>query len=335
MRQNIFGKCLMSALIAVLCLASACSSSSFKVTANLKGLGNQNVRVVYQGSDGGIVDTWVTAKDNALLIEGECSSPSLLMVYNSMSVPIIRLLVSGGDNLDVNGSVTDANQLKITGSDVMEEWNSFVVKHKTEYDVSSAPALNAAIEKYVKSNPGSVVSALLVLLDYAPDDANKVKALLDGIDDSAKPATLIESYNAIVMKPEDAETHIASLNMLEMRSDDFEVAKFSGVKPSVIYFWDKDQDMREGREVVDELKMLDSTRVNIVDINIDIDSAGWRNAVAGSSWKHYWVPGSMMNSELLRLRITSTPTIIVTDSLGQQQYRGNNPIKARQTAESL
>lgn len=335
MTHNIFGKLMMIVLLAVALLASACSKAGFKVTAKLRGLGQQNVRVVYRGADGGIVDSWVTAKDNALIIEGDCSNPSLLMVYNSMSVPIVTLLVSGGDNIEIEGSVTDVHQLKITGSDVMKEWNDFVVKHKTEYDAGSASLLNKAIEQYVKQHRGSVVSTLLVLVDYGPVDDSKVKTLLDNIDDEAKPKELMNSYYAMGQMKKAGVTSLTSFNMLEMTSDDFKVATFRGTKPSVIYFWEKEQDSNEGKAVVEELKMMDSTRVNIVDINIDIDTVGWRRAVAGTSWKHYWVPGSMMNSEILRLQISSTPTIIVTDSLGKQLYRGDDPIKARQTVESL
>ena len=43
----------------------------------------------------------------------------------------------------------------------------------------------------------------------------------------------------------------------------------------------------------------------------------------------------MMNSEVIRLQITSTPTIIVTDSLGKQQYRGNDAIEARLAVERI
>ena len=124
--------------------------------------------------------------------------------------------------------------------------------------------------------------------------------------------------------------------MIEMTSDDFKVARFTGSKPSVVFFWDKDLDNREHESVIAELKMLDTTRVNIVDINIDSDSAGWRNIVRRDStqWKHYWVPGSMMNSQLTKLQIMTLPTIIVTDSLGKAIYRGNDAIKARQTVEN-
>ena len=82
---------------------------------------------------------------------------------------------------------------------------------------------------------------------------------------------------------------------------------------------------------------INQEKVRIVDINIDADSASWNATVTrdSTSWKHYWVPGSMMNSEIIRLQIVSTPTIIVTDSLGKQLYRGNDGTKARQTVESL
>ena len=337
MAKNILGRCFLLVMMVAVCLLQGCSSKGFKVTAEIKGLGNQNVRVVYKGADGGIVDSWIMAQNNALEITGDCSSPTLLIVYNGMNVPIMRLVVSGGDKLEVKGSVTEQYQLQVKGSEVMEQLNDFILKHKTEYSMPSSPKLNAAIEEYVKANPKSLVSTLLVMLDYAPSDDNKVAQLLSSIDESAKPKTIIDSYNLIAMRAKAGASSITSFNLLEMKSDDFEVARFTGSKPSVLCFWDKSMTPEKRLAAMEELKMLDSTSVNIVDINIDADSAQWRSAVAatGSHWKHYWVPGSMMNSQLMRLHISSTPTIIVADSLGHQQYRGSDPVKARQTVESL
>ena len=331
-------KYLAAVVLMILCLLSSCSSNSFKVSAELKGLGSQNVRVVYRNAEGGITDAWITAQKDKLEITGDCNSPSLLMVYNGMSVPILRLVVSGGDKLEVKGKITEQYNLEVKGSETMEQWNNFVVKHKSEYDSPSAVKLNTAIEKFVKDNPNSLVSTILVLIDFAPDDDDsRVAKLLNSIDENAKPQSLMESYDIIFLSAKKGDTSIITLNLLEMTSDDFEVAKFAGDKPSVIYFWDKDMETQKRDDAFEELKMLDLTRVNIVDINIDSDSAQWRNTIASTqtTWKHYWVPGSMMNSRLLRLQIKSTPTFIVTDSLGKQQYRGNNPIKARQTVESL
>jgi hypothetical protein len=201
----------------------------------------------------------------------------------------------------------------------------------------SSPKLNAAIEEYVKANPKSLVSTLLVMLDYAPSDDNKVAQLLSSIDDSAKPKTIIDSYNLIAMRAKAGASSITSFNLLEMKSDDFEVATLTGTgRRNVLLFWDKDMEAIKRDAAFEELRMLDSTLVNIMDINIDSDSVQWRNIVGKTSttWKHYWAPGSMMNSQLMRLQINSTPTVIVTDSVGKVQYRGADPIKARQIAES-
>lgn len=337
MAKNILGRCFLLVIMAAVCLLQGCSSKGFKVTAEIKGLGNQNVRVVYKGADGGIVDSWIMAQNNALVVTGDCSSPTLLMVYNGMNVPILRLVVSGGDKLEVKGSITEQYQLQVKGSQVMEQLNDFILKHKAEYSMSNSPKLNAAIEEYVKANPKSVVSTLLVMLDYASADNDKVEKLLSSIDDSAKPKTIMDSYNMIAMRTKAGATSITSLNLLEMESDDFEVAKLTGLsRRSVLFFWDKDMETSKRDAAFEELKMLDSSQVNIMDVNIDSDSVQWRNIVGKTSttWKHYWAPGSMMNSQLLRLQITTTPTIIVTDSVGKVKYRGTDPIKARQTAES-
>ena len=133
------------------------------------------------------------------------------------------------------------------------------------------------------------------------------------------------------------DSSFTGLNLLEMRGGDFEWVNLRGGKPSVILFWDKELDSHARNAAFNELKGIDTARVQVIDINIDGDSTLWHNMVdsTGTSWHHYWVPGSIMNSEIVRLNIRATPTLVVTDSLGKQQYRGNDPIKARMAAEKV
>lgn len=324
-------------LLLTVVMLGSCTSDKFEAKIALKGLGNQNVHVVYCGADGGVVDTWMMAQSDRLEIAGSCVSPSLLVLYNAMNVPIMRLVVSGGDKVKVSGDLINLYDAKVEGSVALEKWYLFMSKHKTAYQMMNYQMLNPEIEKYVKANPKGLESTLMLLFDYFPNDVAKVDKLLESIDESAKPESLLESYEMIKGRQTKPSTQIGTLNLLEMSSDDFEMASFVGSKPSVLFFWDKDVEKLERSAVIDELKMLDSTRVHIVDVNIDGDSVLWHSLVAadGTSWKHYWVPGSMMNSEVIRLQITSTPTIIVTDSLGKQQYRGNDAIEARLAVERI
>lgn len=325
---------LASLLMLALC---CCTSNHFKVKVFLKGLGSQNVKVVYVDEEGIIVENWITAQGDRFDVEGTCASPSLLLVYNSINVAIFKTVVSSGDEIEVEGKVMNPNELKIKGSEVAEKWSSFVTEHKGMYGMATNPALNTAIEKYVKDNPKSMVSTLLVMVDYYPASDDAVDKLLKMIDDSAKPASLLQSYDALNAKKKKPVTSIKSLNMMELTSQDFEAAVFTGSKPSVILFWDKDMNQAERTTAVEELKMLDGNAVQVIDVNIDCDSTGWNNSIKGdgTSWKHYWVPGSMMNHELLPLQVTTTPTIIVTDTTGRQLYRGSDAARARQTLENL
>ncbi|MBR5640104.1 MAG: DUF4369 domain-containing protein [Muribaculaceae bacterium] len=310
----------------------------FKLKVELQGLGAQQVRVVYSGANGGIVDSLVKCENNAFEIEDKCSNPSLLIVYNQMNVPIVKLIVSSGDKLEVKGKVLEQYNLEVKGSETAEQYNAFIVKHKADYMSANKQALNTAIENYVKDNPKSVVSTVLVLNDYSPsDDDKKIDKLLGNIDDSAKPESLVASYNLIKSREKKPATKMTSLNILEQGSGDFETARIAGDKPSVIVFWDRELGASNRKQIFDELKMLDASRVQVMDISLDIDSTGWYYATHqdATNWKHYWVPGSMMNSEIVNLQVDKTPTIIVTDSLGQQQYRGDDPIKARQTIEGI
>lgn len=330
---------IMACLVLVVTVMCSCKKENkpFKVKVELQGLGSQQVKVVYSGADGGIVDYWAKCENNALEIEGTCANPSLFMVYNRMNVPIIKLVVAGGDKLEVKGKILEPYDLDVKGSEMAEQYNTFLVKHKTEYKSANSQALNTAIENYVKDNPKSVVSTVLVLLDYSPSDDTAIDKLLEKIDDSAKPESLIDSYNLLKARAKKPATKLTSLNIFEQSTGDFQMAHIKGDKPSVIVFWDRELGSNKRKEIFDEMKMLDLSQVQVMDISLDIDSTGWYFATHqdGTTWKHYWVPGSMMNGEIVSLQVNTTPTIIVTDSLGNQQYRGDNPIKARQTVENI
>lgn len=341
MRNNYKSRALvivcLALVVAVMCSCKK-DNKPFKVKVELQGLGSQNVRVVYSGANGGIVDYWAKCENNTFEIEGTCANPSLLIVYNVMNVPIVKLIVAGGDELEVKGKILEQYELEVKGSEAAEQYNDFMRKHKTEYKSANNQALNTAIENYVKDNPKSIVSTVLVLLDYSPgDDDTAIDKLLDKIDNDAKPESLIESYNLIKSRAKKPTTKLTSLNIFEQSSGDFQTANIKGDKPSVIVFWDRELGISKRKEIFDEFKMLDLARVQVMDISLDIDSTGWYYATHqdATSWKHYWVPGSMMNGEIVSLQVDTTPTIIVTDSLGNQQYRGDDPIKARQTVENI
>ena len=181
----------------VLAALGSCSKSDFSADIELKGLGNQRVHVIYCNSDGNVVDTWMVAEKDHLLIEGDCASPSLLFLFNSMNTPITRIVVTGGDKIKVTGKIVDSYNLKVEGSELLEKWNDFIVKHKTAYQAKNPAVLNPEIEKFVKSNRTSVVSTLLVLFDYFPSNPDQVDKLLDMIDEEAKPSSLIDSYKTM------------------------------------------------------------------------------------------------------------------------------------------
>jgi len=327
----------MAFIVFALLAMGSCSESKFRLKAKLKGLGSQNVKVVYFSADGNSVEMWKAAEKDVLMIEGSCASPSLFIVYNSMNVPVFKTVVSDGDEIEVEGKIVEPYEIKIKGSETAEKWNAFVLKYKKEYQMTVSQPLNAEIEKYVKQNPNDLLSTILVLVDYVPSDISKTDKLLESIDDSAKPLSLMNSYNTLKSRQQKPITSIRSMNLLEMESQDLQAAVIEGSKPSVLMFWSKDVEDQDYDMAIEELKMIDGERVQIMDINIDSDSVGWYKKVdqEGSTWKHYWVPGSIMNSQVIKLQITSVPTIIVTDSTGVQKYRGDNAVKARQTVEGM
>ena len=303
-------------------LASSCSSDSFKIDGNVEGLGTQNVHIVYQG-DNGAVDNIMPTHENEIKVKCHSSRLTVVTVMDMRGQIIARFAASNGDHISFTGHIDHLDAIKVSGNDVTDEWMEFREANASLYNRQPNPELDAAIEKYVKANPKRVSSTLLLLYDHGNLMDNDKTSLLSIIDPEARPDYLIASvewlakfYSTTTMKV------LHTLNLCGS-SGDFETLVIDS-QPSLLYFWGKKNEDR--RNVVNEIKALctDKPQVMVADILLDADTLGWSvtSRTVGATWKHYWVPGGVMDNALKDLRIPTTPYFVATDSTGKIVYRG-------------
>lgn len=314
---------LYGVLVAVAGLMCACSNSTFKISADIKGMGNQNIHIVFLG-DSGVNDSFIPVNDGKFNVQGSSQELTVVSILDSQNKPLFRLAVKGGDKVEVTGDYNNPHHYQCKGSDVTQEWMKFETDNAMLYDQVDGTALDAAIEKYVAANKSSIVSALLLVFDYS--DPYKAQKLLDGLDAEARPEHLMASLRQAQEAAGRPETVVRSL-MLCTQDGDFEAFVPSMHKMSLLYWWsDNNQNRRDDIASIKQLVQQYGDRLTVADVSLASDTSAWRAIVKADStrWHHYWAPGGIQDPAIDNLKIRTLPLCIVTDSAGNQLYRGSD-----------
>lgn len=317
-------KCLqyLSFLLVMAVAMTACSNDSFKIDGNITNLDGAGVRVVFLG-DSGVSDEWVSAdKKGKIVFQGHAANPTLVSLLNQGGQTLALMVVANGDHLKVQGDGQKAADIKIKGNRLNEDWQLFRAEHKAFYTDPNPSRRDAAIEKYVREHPADMLSTVLLLADYCDySDRDKVNALLNGIEATARPASLMGAFEDIRRTPR-LTGRLPRLMTLKLMSHGgaFEEMKLTD-KISLIHLWANPQDKRQ--TVVDKLKGV-GEGVQVIDILAESDTMHWHQTIAAdpAGWKHYWAPAGPLEQDIQLLGFTSVPWYAVTDSTGLVTYSG-------------
>lgn len=309
----------------------ACNSSTFRISADIQGMGNQNVHVVFLG-DSGVNDAFIPTNDNKFKIQGSSSELTVVSILDSQNKPLFRLAVKGGETVEVTGDYNKPHHYQCKGSEVAQAWMAFESENADLYD-KRGDELDAAIEKFVKANPDNVVSALLMVFDYSDITTDKAKKLLASIDEQARPASLVasmEQMNDAMGKP---AVKLRSM-MLCRLGGDFEALTPSTSRSTLILWWtENNQQRREQIAAIKRMSEQYGKDLKVADVTVNPDTSAWRAIVNTDStqWTHYWAPGGVMDQSISNLKLRRLPVCIVVDSMGRQLYRGTDMQAAQST----
>lgn len=311
------------ALVAVVTLMSSCDNSTFKISADIAGMGNQNVHIVFMGETG-VVDAFIPVNDGKFKIKGNSRDLTVVGILDSQNKPLFRVAVSGGDKVEITGDINNPHHYHCKGSDVAEEWMKFESDNAQLYDMADRTLLDRAIEKYVNENPKSMVSTLLLVADYS--DAEAARKLLEKVDVEARPESLVMSIERMYLAEDKASTQLHTM-MLCALGGDFEPLVPASNGATLIYWWnDYTPSRRNDIKAIKDLSSQYGDRLMVADVSLVPDTMGWRPTIKADTtqWKHYWAPGSILDPSVEPLRLRHLPVCILADSAGRQIYRGND-----------
>lgn len=317
MRKTIY---LLFAVIAA-AVCTACGNSAFSIEGKLTDAGTQNLRIVYQAGDS-IVSQWVPAVNGEFKVDGKASDLSVVYLYSAQMQLIAHLAVEGSDHIKIEGSIADRYNLKVTGSDINEQWNDFIRAHAADFKAMRNDRTDKAIADYIDKNPKNVVSTLLLTCDYSDISSPNAQALLKKIDKAAKPEQLLSLYSQFLNSGDLTSKKVASLK-LRNDQDSLVIVRTYDHPATILFFWRNEDSDRQ--TTVNSLKTLcRGSRLQMVDICLDSDTLDWRRTIDGDSvkWGHYKAIGGVVDKTIVDLNVKGSPYFIVADSTGTQIYRG-------------
>lgn len=322
--------CISLLSLAWLVLGSACSSDGIEIEAEIRGLGTQNVHIVYNG-DNGAADDVVQAQKERFTARLSSSELTVVSVLDARHMLVARFAAQNGDHITIDGDLAAPHLMKITGNEATEQWLKFRREHDKLYAKSVPQALDREIEKWVAAHPKQVGSTLLLLIDHSNLAGSGKQSLLNVIAPEARPDHLIASVEWLnEYYSRSATDQIVSLNLCGTRGD-FEMLNLAG-RPALLYFWSNDRTSRAGivRAIRQRLKADEAAQPLVADILLDADTVQWSATCRADSatWQHYWVPGGVVDVALRDLRVPSAPFFVVTNAGGRIVYRGENVAEA-------
>ena len=312
-------------LLLMMAVLASCNSGSFKIEGNLPNLEGKAVRVLFK-ADSCIVDEPIEADNKGgFTFKGESSQPVLVSLLNYRGEVLTMLVAVNGDHIKVSGDAGKAMGIKISGSNLNEEWQLFRKEHTSFYTDPNPSRLNAAIEKYVREHPADMLSTVLLMADYTDfSDRDKVEKMLMSIEEQARPESLTAPFTNLF--GQDKHTSLPRLMTLKLTQNGsrFDEIKLTGHQ-TLINLWAQPQNDRG--PIINAITAMNEARdgaIQVLDVLMESDTLRWHQAIANDpkSWSHYWAPGGPLEQGIQLLGITSAPWYAVADSTGLIVYSG-------------
>lgn len=340
-------------LIAVATLVGGCRKAHFKLelTLNPEIWGNYRLEYYAHGKEGG--GKWIT--QTLPLDQGKFSMQGV-----SLEPTVGRILIPGsdgigiwiepGNEITISGKESDPAKWDVGGNEINREWTAFRLRNSVNPD-----SLQSRIAGYIKKNPESRLSSLLLLTEFDRRGHEEEFAdLWNTLDKKAKAeetarlcgdADLMSEYPFTLtrngkLRYDAPRREIRSL-LIKGKNNRSRILKFRPGEPTLLWFYRRSDSFRA--DIVDTLKRLlkertDSTESRITTISMDADPIVWNASTSADSLKgaiEGWMPLATADRRARMLGVTSSPYFIVIDPKGRQTYRGESVSEAARAFRKL
>ena len=316
-----------------LVVLTACGKNEFNMEFELAGDVTENYNVTYYATDikGGItVQAVASVREGKCELKGATKKPTLVFVTTRNSRLPLVIYADKGNKIEISGDDKDPLNWNVEGNTINDSISNWRNTYKALWKECNPDSVNKAVADYVVIHPENPVSAILMLCYFdRKNNEREYTELMGGLKGEAKDPGLLKIIGR-ADQPYNSYSFPARLESIILRSVNKggDTLKMDKKNPAMLVFWETGHSER--KDMIDSLKALekefpDSSRL-IADICLDIDSVAWRNAMKKDSlneeMKRFWVPSSLSDPTMKKLKVDAIPYFIVFDKEGVQSYRG-------------
>ena len=336
------------ALIMLMTL-SGCIKNEFKVSFEFPKDHVGNYIVTYYAWDsrtGAWIENTASVQDGTASVGCITRRPTLVYVRDASSAASSTLFyVERGDEILIKGDKNDMNTWSISGNDISRQWSEWRKTNAASLSgtdpVKTRKEREKAISGFVKANPSSLLSAIMLLTEWdRRENPEGFLSLWNSIDKDLRSQETTEMCGAPDLLGVEFEVKAdGTLGLarkkkhtsliVRSRDNGIDTLRLAGKKASLLYFF-RDNDSRH-RIVIDSLKAIakefpDSTKRIISDISAESDSTAWIAQMRGDTLKgavRAWMPHGIADERMVSLGVARLPWIVVMSKGGSEVYSGD------------
>lgn len=156
---------LLSAVLLLLCVS--CRSNEFKLEGKIEGGEASTLYLSWRAASGKqdfMVNQAVPLASSGFRMGGPVKYPTVMWVFSSGRQLLTSIYIERGDELSVQGEISEPWLWQVSGNEVMEEVSSWELANR---QVLKTPrGSNKAVSEYVKAHPGSRAALFLLYTRY-------------------------------------------------------------------------------------------------------------------------------------------------------------------------
>ena len=298
-------------------VASGCGhSESFRVDGRLDDGATINLKPMIH-SERGTVGGITPANTGAFAFEGAAPGGALLEIYDNDYRLQARFPVHNGKDYKVEINRSNRYATTAKGDPGAEAYTAFLASNADAFKSATPVGRNALIADYIRRNPESEVSVMLLWGEF---DVAAEPALADSL------AQILGTEARSLPAASRFFEMVSRLPRVCVDSVEFRIpggrSMFVAAKDAPALFVFSDSRRGDHKQLADSLRDIASKAkprgVKLYDLSCDPDTATWRRTTRPDSatWTQGWLEGGPAAPRVAALQRPSLPFYIVVDAAG-------------------